>query len=182
MNFNVTMGSTVPSGAMESLQQNFGVTSPLQTPLPVSIFLTGYILGPLVFAPMSEIYGRQLIFLGSFSLYSIFLVVCVFAPNWPAFLFFRLFMGCGAAAAQTVSGGLFSDLYGNLVARGRAMTLLGLTSNVGPLVGPMISGFTFQKDWRWQLYVAIILAAINWPALLAMPGMLAPRSIMVGNE
>ena len=167
------MGSSLPSGAAESLQNAFDVTSTLQTPLPVSVFLTGYILGPLVFAPMSEFYGRQIVFLTSFALYTIFMLGCTFAPNWPAFLVFRFFMGCGAAAPQTVSGGLFADLYADLVPRGRAMTLLGLTSNVGPLIGPILSGFTSEQDWRWQFYVALILVGVNWPLLLVVPGKLA---------
>lgn len=52
--------------------------------------------------------------------------------------------------------------------------MLGLTSNVGPLVGPIISGFTSTEVWRWQFWTASILAAVNWPMLLAMPETFAP--------
>jgi hypothetical protein len=54
------------------------------------------------------------------------------------------------------------------------MTLLGLTSNVGPLVGPIISGFTSTKVWQWQFWCGLILASINWPMLLLMPETFAP--------
>lgn len=83
-------------------------------------------------------------------------------------------MGCGAAAPQTVSGGLFCDLYPDLGPRGMAMTFLGLTSNVGPLVGPILSGFTSTKVWQWQFWCALILAGINWPLLLVMPETFGP--------
>jgi hypothetical protein len=83
-------------------------------------------------------------------------------------------LGCGAAAPQTVSGGLFCDIYPDLRPRGMAVTLLGLTSNVGPLVGPIIAGFSSTVDWRWQFWHALILAGINWPALLLMPETFAP--------
>jgi MFS family permease len=100
---------------------------------------------------------------------------CALAPNWGAFLFFRFMLGCGAAPSQTVSGGLFCDIYPDLKHRGMAVTMLGLTSNVGPLIGPIISGFTSEGgDWRWQFWCAAILTVVNWPMLLLMPETFAP--------
>jgi hypothetical protein len=42
LNFNVTLGSSLPSGAASTLNAHFGVTSELQKPLPVAVFLVGY--------------------------------------------------------------------------------------------------------------------------------------------
>ncbi len=42
LNFNVTLGSSLPSGAGPTLNAHFGVTSELQKPLPVAVFLIGY--------------------------------------------------------------------------------------------------------------------------------------------
>lgn len=169
MNFNTTMGSSLPSGAGDALNRAFHVTSEYQKPFPVAVFLIGYIFGP-VFAPLSESYGRRPVFLAAFGVYTAFTLGCALAPNWPAFLLFRFLQGCGAAAPQTVSNGLFSDIYPDLRPRGRAVTVLGLTSNVGPLVGPIISGFTSTIWWPWQFWIALILAAAIWPLLLFMPG------------
>lgn len=83
-------------------------------------------------------------------------------------------LGCAAAAPQTVSGGLFCDIYSDLGPRGMAVTLLGLTSNVGPLLGPIISGFVSSRGWQWQFWCALILAGINWPMLFFMPETFAP--------
>ncbi|CAH0050949.1 unnamed protein product [Clonostachys solani] len=174
LNFNVTLGSSLPSGSGPTLNAHFGVTSELQKPLPVAIFLVGYIFGPIIFAPLSESIGRRIVFLVSFTIYTVFTIACAFAPSWPAFLFFRFMLGCGAAAPQTVSGGLFCDLYPELRPRGMAVTMLGLTSNVGPLVGPIISGFTSTRGWQWQFWCALILAGINWPMLLMLPETFAP--------
>lgn len=136
----------------------------------------GYIVGPLVAAPLSESWGRRPVFLASFAVHTVFTLACALAPSWPAFLFFRFMLGCGAAAPQTVSGGLFCDVYPDLGPRGRAVAVLGLTSNVGPLVGPMVSGFTSTSPstWQWQFWCCLILAALNWPMLLVMPETFAP--------
>jgi MFS family permease len=169
MNFNTTLGSSLPSGAGNALNDAFGVTSEKQKPLPVVVFLIGYIIGP-VFAPLSESYGRRPIFLVSFAVYTAFTLGCALAPNWPAFLFFRFLQGCGAAAPQTVSNRLFSDIYPDLKQRGRAVTVLGLTSNIGPLIGPIISGFSSSKNWKWQFWIALAMTAVNWLMLLFMQG------------
>lgn len=132
------------------------------------------VFGPIVFAPMSESLGRRPVFLASFAIYTAFTLGCALAPNWPAFLFFRFMLGCGAAAPQTVSGGLFCDIYPDLRPRGMAVTMLGLTSNVGPLVGPIISGFASATEWRWQFWCALVMAGVNWPMLLFMPETFAP--------
>lgn len=176
LNFNATLASSLPSGAEPALSAHFGVTSELQRPLPVAVFLVGYIVGPLVVAPLSESCGRRPVFLAAFTVHSIFTLACALAPAWPAFLFFRFMLGCAAAAPQTVSGGLFCDLYPDLGPRGMAVALLGLTSNVGPLVGPMVSGFTSASpaSWRWQFWCALILAAVTWPLLLLVPETFAP--------
>lgn len=61
---NSTMGSALPSGAIETIAEEFQVRDDLLLVLPVSIYLIGYILGPMVFAPLSESYGRKRVMIG----------------------------------------------------------------------------------------------------------------------
>lgn len=104
MNFNVTLSSSLPTGAIEALNAYFNVISPSQVPLPVAVFMIGYIFGPIIFGPMSETFGRRPTFLLSFTIYTAFTLGCALAPNWFAFLFFRFLTGCGASAPQMVTG------------------------------------------------------------------------------
>lgn len=50
MVMNSTIGSSIASGATEATSRYFGVNNQAQLVLPVSIYLIGYVLGPLVFA------------------------------------------------------------------------------------------------------------------------------------
>lgn len=170
LNFNTTLSSSLPSGAIDSLNAAFHVTDNHQTSLPVAVFLIGYIFGPLVFGFVSESYGRRKCFISSFALYTIFTMACALAPTWPALLVFRFLVGLGASAPQAVLGGMFSDLYPDLRPRGTAVMFLGLTSNIGPLIGPIIAGFSTVKDWRWMFWISLIMAGANWPLLLFLPG------------
>ena len=118
--FNSSLGSSLPSGAMVVLIPYFKVTNEEQFDLPISLFLVGYVLGPLFFAPLSETYGRKVIMVSSFILFTVFTFACAVAPTWPALLVFRLITGINASSAVAIIGGLFADIYDDPTARGRA--------------------------------------------------------------
>lgn len=120
---NSTLGSSLPSNAINYIAPYFHVTDEQQLVLPISLFLVGYVLGPLIFGPLSETYGRRIIMLSSFVVFTLFTMACALAPNWPAFLVFRLICGINASSAIAVVGGLYADVFGNPVIRGRAMAI-----------------------------------------------------------
>ena len=97
--------------------------------LPVSLFLVGYVLGPVIFGPLSETYGRRSTMLWSFVVFTLFTMACAVAPNWPAFLIFRLICGTFASSAIVVVGGLYADIFGDPVIRGRAMAVFMAVSD-----------------------------------------------------
>lgn len=119
---------------------------------------------------MSESLGRRPCFLSSFGLYTLSTLACALAPNWPALLAFRLLNGIGASAPQYILGGVYADLYPNLVHRGRAVMVSGLMNSVGPLIGPIIAGYSSGRNWQWMFWIALILAGCNWPMLFFLPG------------
>lgn len=47
---NSTIGSSIASGISEPTQEYFGITNDQLLVLPISIYLIGYVIGPLVFA------------------------------------------------------------------------------------------------------------------------------------
>ena len=120
---NSTLGSSLPSGAITYIGQYFHVTDEIQLVLPITLFLVGYIFGPLFFGPLSETYGRRVITLSSFTVYTLFTMACALAPNWPAFLAFRLLCGVNASSPIAIVGGLYADIFAEPVIRGRAMAI-----------------------------------------------------------
>ncbi|KAF6800335.1 major facilitator superfamily transporter, partial [Colletotrichum sojae] len=67
---NSTFDSSLPSGAIHFIAEEFHVTDPVQHALPISVYLVGYILGPLLFSSMSETYGRRIIMVPTFALFT----------------------------------------------------------------------------------------------------------------
>lgn len=120
---NSTLGSSLPSNAIPYIVADFGIDSKAQAILPISVFLVGYIFGPLVFGPLSETYGRRAVFVPSFTCLVLFTMGCALAPNWPVLIFLRLCAGICASAPVTLVGGLYADIYNEPVMRGRIMAL-----------------------------------------------------------
>ncbi|KAL9010597.1 MAG: hypothetical protein Q9173_004482 [Seirophora scorigena] len=101
-------------------------------------------------------------------------MACALSKSWPTFLFFRFMVGTGASAPQAVVGGMYSDIYVDLVPRGRAVMILGLSSNIGPLIGPIIAGYTSIYKWQWIFWISLIMAGLIWPLLYFLPETFPP--------
>ena len=72
--------------------------------LLISLFVAGYCVGPLVWGPLSEQYGRRPVAIISFIFYTGFQVGCALSPNTGSILVFRFIEGTFAAAPLTNSG------------------------------------------------------------------------------
>ena len=127
--FNAVFDSSLPGGASNELAVHYDINDEIQLVLPISLFLVGYILGPLLWGPLSEIYGRRLLIVPTFGVFTVFTLGTALAPNWPAFLIFRLICGTCASSALTVVGGMYADIYKDPTDRGRAMNVFLLVSH-----------------------------------------------------
>ncbi|KAJ4170250.1 hypothetical protein NW754_006390 [Fusarium falciforme] len=156
--FNGNFGSSMPSGALDAIAEQFNVTNPVH----------------LILLNSLEYIGRRPVLIGTYLGYLVFMLASSGAPNYAALLIFRLLCGVNAAAPTTVIGGLYSDILDNPSVRGNAMALyMGITT-LGPLVGPIVSGFSSPISWRWPFWIAGMMAASGLPLVLTLPETYAP--------
>ncbi|KPM39328.1 hypothetical protein AK830_g7228 [Neonectria ditissima] len=159
---NSTMGSALPSMAIPEIVKGFGVTSEEQRVLPISVYLIGYVFGPIIWGPLSEHWGRRNLSFITFFFFTIFTMACALAPNWPALLIFRFFTGAFASSPIAIVAGILADVYGEPTARGRAYAIFMVATTFGPILSPIVSGFTSQTiGWRWAFWIALILAGVT---------------------
>lgn len=126
---NSTIGSSLPSGAINYIAKDFHITQSEQLVLPISLFLLGYVIGPLIYGPLSEQIGRRWPLISGYLLFSIFTMACALAPSLPALLVFRLLEGMAAAAPISIVSGVYADLYTDPTERGRIMAYFMAVSN-----------------------------------------------------
>lgn len=176
---NATMASSSPSGCLGSISQEFNVSNEVAG-LVITLFLLGYCAGPLVWAPLSEFYGRRYIFYGTFIVYFAFNFLCAFTPNFAGLLVGRFITGTFASASISNSPGVLADIWGP-IERGNAMAIFSQMTFIGPALGPVISGFLeLEKDWRWNFYVLIWLAAFTIPFMFTIPETL-PSTVLLNK-
>ncbi|KAI0893600.1 MFS general substrate transporter [Annulohypoxylon nitens] len=170
---NATFASSAPSGCFGSIAEWFDVSEEAAG-LTITLFLLGYCAGPLIFAPLSEFYGRRWIFYGTFLLYIIFNFLCAFAPNFGSLLVGRFLTGTFVSAPLSNSPGVLADLWGP-VERGNAMAVFSCMVWVGPALGPVVGGFLqLEKDWRWSFFVLLWLGGITAIPMFTIPETFGP--------
>src|SRR3978361_3429 len=93
-----------------ALAREFHITSSTITSLTVSIYLAGFAVGPMVIAPLSELYGRLVIYHTCNVIYIGFIIGCALSKNTGMFLVFRFLAGCASSGPLTVGGGTVADV------------------------------------------------------------------------
>ncbi|KAG0696052.1 major facilitator superfamily domain-containing protein [Suillus ampliporus] len=141
---NATFASSAPSALVPIFIEIFGISQEVGT-LTISLFVCGYCVGPLLWGPLSEQYGRRPIFIISFFVYMCFQVGCALAQNARTLLVLRFIAGTFAAAPLANSGALISDIW-NAKERGTALAIFTVAPFAGPAMGPLVSGFLVVGD------------------------------------
>ncbi|KAJ7158296.1 major facilitator superfamily domain-containing protein [Mycena crocata] len=163
---NATFASSAPSGIAAQLMEEYNLSEELVI-LAISLFVAGYVVGPLLWAPLSEEFGRRPIFIYSFAIYTVFQVAAAVAKNGASLLVFRFIGGVFAAAPLTNSGAIISDIWDSNT-RGMAMALYTLAPFAGPSLGPTVGGFIAVSgtNFRWVFWVLTIFAGVCLIAII----------------
>ncbi|KAK5042861.1 hypothetical protein LTR84_012434 [Exophiala bonariae] len=156
------LAATMFAPGAAALAKDFHITNSTLVSLTVSIYLCGFALGPMFIAPLSELYGRLVIYHTCYVFYLGFILGCGLSKNTGMFLVFRFLAGCAASGPLTVGGGTVADVIPP-AQRGRAMSLFFMGPLLGPVLGPIIGGFVSESiGWRWTFWLIEILAGVSF--------------------
>ncbi|KAB2573401.1 Efflux pump rdc3 [Lasiodiplodia theobromae] len=124
----------------------------------LSVYVLGYAVGPMIAAPMSEMYGRFVVYLVTNIGFVAFLAGCALAPSISSFVAFRFFSGAFGSCVISNGGGTLADIV-RLESRARVMAAFSVVPMLGPIVGPIMGGFLVaSKGWRWVFWVLVMVA------------------------
>lgn len=153
--------SSAYSGALRELVIHFQASTTLVT-AGISLFVLGFAVGPLLWAPLSEIYGRQIIFIITFGVFTAFNGGAIAESGIATLLVMRFFAGSSGSSPFTNAGGVIADIF-PANERGAAMGVFSLMPSGGPTLGPFIAGFLSEAaGWRWVMGLMTILSGILW--------------------
>ncbi|KAK4189583.1 putative transporter mfs2 [Podospora australis] len=157
----VAFVSTAYSGGVFEVIHYFGISTTVAT-LGISLFVFGFAVGPLLWAPLSEFYGRQIIFFISYAGLVAFSAGAAGAQNIETLVILRFFAGAFGASPLTNSGGVIADMF-NANERGPASGVFAMAPFLGPSIGPIVGGFLGAAEgWRWIQGLMAIFTGVLW--------------------
>lgn len=118
---------------VQLVMEDFNTSSETFATFVVSIFVLGFACGPLLLAPLSELYGRVIIYNITNVLFLVFTVMCAVSRQTSMLLVFRFLSGFVGVASVTIGSGTIADIMPR-DKRGKAVSIW----SVGPILGPMI--------------------------------------------
>ncbi|KAK9366752.1 major facilitator superfamily domain-containing protein, partial [Lipomyces kononenkoae] len=151
--FVVYCGSAIYTPSTRFIAEHFGVST-IAASLGLSLYVLGYGIGPLIFAPLSEIpaLGRNVPYLVTFALFVILTVPTALVENFAGLLVLRFLLGFFGSPCLANGGASMQDIY-SLLKLPYALISWVSAAYCGPALGPLISGFAVPaENWRWSLW------------------------------
>ncbi|RPD54868.1 MFS general substrate transporter [Lentinus tigrinus ALCF2SS1-6] len=157
----------------------------------LTVYVLGFSFGPLVWGPMSEIYGRKLPYMVSWPILIVMSAIDAFVDNLAVIIVFRFLTGAAAACALNNGGGIMSDLYNIVDMQAQAIAISWYAASIlsGPCVALVIGFFivAYAGPNLWALRVFFFFTIAMWPLVILLPEthgptILAARSKKLRNE
>ncbi|KAH3674469.1 hypothetical protein WICMUC_003307 [Wickerhamomyces mucosus] len=165
--FTVAFASAIVTGDISGPMESFHVSEEVII-LTVTLFVIGFGVGPLVFAPLSEEVGRKLIYVTTLGLAVIFVIPSADAKNIGTLLISRLLSGIFFSAPMTLIGGNLAEMW-KTEERGVAMSVFSAAPFLGPCVGPIVGGYIGETvGWRWIYWVLLIFSGAIFAIIVVL--------------
>ena len=123
--------------------------------LSIAIFLMGFSLGPLIFGPLSDAFGRRKLICLSLIFFSLFSLLCSLSTNIYLLILFRFFQAVSGSVGTVCGRAAVADLFsGNKLAQN--YSILGLILTIAPILAPIIGGWI--NDYFGWRYIFVFMA------------------------
>ncbi len=142
--------------------------------------ITGYLLSLATVIPLtgwaSRRFGAKKVYLVSLALFTIGSALCGLASSTNELIFFRVLQGVGGGMIMPVGQLILADTAGPK-SMGRVISVTGLPTMLGPVLGPTIGGLILSTgSWRLIFYVNVpigVLAMVLAVRILPASGLMA---------
>ncbi|KAF2015480.1 MSF membrane transporter [Aaosphaeria arxii CBS 175.79] len=177
---SATWASSSYSAGTRQVAHHFHVGEQVAV-LGTTLFLFGFGVGPLLWAPLSEVYGRRVAVMVPLFVAVCFSFASAVAKDIQTLMITRFFGAFFASAPVTNTGGVLGDMFApdlrGIALAGYAMAVVG-----GPAIGPIVSAaFVAQPSlgWRWtEYFTGILQAAVLLIAVLFIDETYPPKLLV----
>lgn len=159
--FCVTFASSVFSAGTLPAAEYYGTSEEVMI-LGTALFVLGFSFGPIVWGPLSELFGRKLPLACGFVVFVIFQIPVAVADDLVTLFVCRFLAGFFGCAPLTIVGGALADFW-NPIDRGIAVSVFSGATFLGPTSGPIVGGYLTQNaslGFRWNSWITLILSVV----------------------
>ncbi|KAH0606578.1 uncharacterized protein H6S33_003412 [Morchella sextelata] len=176
--FMVAFASSVVTADIHGVMEDLNASEEVAL-LSITLFVVGFGIGPMVFAPLSEVLGRKIIYTTTLGVAVLFIIPGAVAKNIETLLVARIIDGIAFSAPMTLVGGSLADLW-RTEERGIPMAAFSAAPFLGPAIGPLVGGFLSERGgWRWLYWIQLILSAVIYLLMVfTVPETYAPALLL----
>ncbi len=139
----VVVYSTSYTTGLPEMMKDFDISSEPVVTLGVTTYLVGLAVGSVVLAPVSEMYGRRPVYIGSMLVFMLLFVPCGIGSSLTEILVVRFFAAIAGSAMVANAPGTVSEIVTDEY-RALALSIWSIGPLNGPSFGPLIGGFSTQ--------------------------------------
>jgi len=152
--FLSTMDSSMINVALPSIMRSFGTSLP-QTEWVVLVYLLTITTFLLFWGRMADELGLGSVYLSGMVVFSIGSVACYLSATLLQLIAFRFFQAMGASMMMATGPAIIKLVF-PVEQLGKALGLIGVSTSIGLMVGPLISGILVHSySWRGIFLVTL---------------------------
>ena len=143
------------------LERDFHATLPSVSWVAIG-YLLSYAATLPVFARMSEIFGRKLLYISGFGVFAIASLLCGLAPSISILIGCRLLQGLGGGLLGANSITILTKSVAPQQ-RGQAMGIYAAAQAIGISAGPALGGLLLGTvGWRWVFWISAPVSLVGF--------------------
>lgn len=158
---SVYMGAALYTPGLEQIMEEFHISQVVAT-LPLTFFVIGYGIGPMVLSPLSEnaAVGRTSIYIITLFVYFILQIPTALSKDIASLTVLRFISGIFASPCLATGGASIAEVLTDPYAP-VGLACWAIAGFCGPLLGPFIGSVLVVKGgWRWAFWFQCIATGV----------------------
>lgn len=155
----IYLGSSIQTPGVQEIAEEFN-SSERMAILPLTVFVLGYAIGPMVLSPLTEHppIGRSPVYLITLIIFVLIQIPTALSTSINELIGLRFLAGVCASPALSTGGATVGDVF-SVKKIYLGVLFWALAACCGPTLGPLLGGIVIQLiNWRWAFWLLMILS------------------------
>lgn len=162
LTISIYMGTSIFTPGIDQMVLDLNTTK-VKAILPLTTFVIGYGIGPMILSPLSEHapFGRTYIYIVTLAIFCVLQVPTALATTIEEIIVLRLIAGFFASPALSTGGATIGDAFSSSKLY-IGLLLWAISAFSGPSFGPLVGGVLAQLiNWRWTFWFLCIISGFS---------------------